>query len=107
MWYLHHGGDFYFDIERRTAKYRNIMRDPRVSACIDGESPEDRSVVVYGSAEVLEKGAPEVDEIARQMVRRYIADEDEARSYEAQVGHLDTVIIKVSPQRIVALDQGG
>ena len=84
-------------------KYRNIMRDPRVAVCINGEVPDARTVVVRGAAEVFEKGNPEMDEIARRMVRRYHETEEDALLYEAEIADLDTVIIKVTPQRTIAL----
>ena len=104
VWFLYETRTIYVGIERRSVKYRNLTRDPRVALCIDGEYPDNRTVVVYGLAEVLESGTPESDRIAWRLTRRYNYTDEEARRYEESVSDLDSVLIKVTPQRLVDLD---
>ena len=106
VWFLYEAGALYVGIERRSVKYRNLHRDPRVALCMDGEHPDGRTVVVYGLAEVLESGTPESDRIAWRLTRRYHDTDEEARRYQESVSDLDPVLIKVTPQRIVGLDYG-
>ena len=73
---------------------------------MDGEHPDGRTVVVYGLAEVLESGTPESNRIAWRLTRRYHDTDEEARRYQESVSDLDSVLIKVTPQRIVGLDYG-
>ena len=63
-------------------------------------------MVVYGLAEVLGSGTPEADRIAWRLTRRYHDTDEEARRYEESVSDLDSVLIKVTPQRIVGLEYG-
>ena len=100
VWFTYEGTVLYFGIERRSQKYRNMMRDPRVSVCIDGEHPDGRTVVVHGTAEVLEDGNPE--RIVWQMIRRYHDTEEQAREYQAEIAGLDIVVVKLAPERTVA-----
>ena len=106
VWFLYEAGALYVGIEKRSVKYRNLHRDPRVALCMDGEHPDGRTVVVYGLAEVLESGTPESDRIAWLLTRRYHDTDEEARRYQESVSDLDSVLIKVTPQRIVGLDYG-
>ena len=106
VWFLYESGIFYVGIERRSVKYRNLTRDPRVALCIDGEHPDGRTVVVYGLAEVLEGGTPESDGIDWRLIRRYHDTDEEARSYEDSVKDMDSVLIKITPRKIVGLDYG-
>ncbi len=61
---------------------------------------------MYGLAEVVESGTPESDRIAWRLTRRYHDTDEEARRFEESVSDLDSVMIKVTPQRIVGLDYG-
>ena len=106
VWFLYEEGIFYFGIERRSIKYRNLTRDPRVACCIDGGYPDGRTVAVYGHAEVLEKSDPTVDGVAWRITRRYHETDEEAREYEALVKDLDSVLIRLTPEKIIAMDFG-
>ena len=106
VWFLYEAGVVYVGIERRSVKYRNLTRDPRVALCIDGEHPDGRTVVMYGVAEILELGEPELDRIAWRLTRRYHETDEEARRYEESVSDMDSVLIKVTPQRTVGMDYG-
>ena len=81
VWFLYEAGAIYVGIERRSVKYRNLTRDPRVALCIDGEHPDGRTVVVYGLAEVLESGTPESDRITWRLTRRYHDTDEDAGSF--------------------------
>jgi PPOX class probable F420-dependent enzyme len=104
VWFLYEAGSVYVGIERSSVKYRNLTRDPRVALCIDGEHPDGRTVVVYGLAEVLEEGTAVSEGINWRLTRRYHDTDEEARRYRESVSDLDSVLIKVTPQRVVGLD---
>jgi PPOX class probable F420-dependent enzyme len=106
VWFLYESRTVYVGIERRSVKYRNLIRNPLVALCIDGEHPDGRTVVVYGHAEVLELGASDTDRIAFRLTRKYRDTDEEARRYIDSTSHLDSVLIKVTPQRIVGLNYG-
>ena len=106
VWFLYESGSVYVGIERRSVKYRNLIRDPRGTLCIDGEHPDGRTVVVSGVAEIVESGTPEADRISWCLTRRYHDTDEEARRYAESTSDMDSVLIKVVPRRTVGLDFG-
>lgn len=103
VWFLYEQGFAYIGIERSSIKYRNIEKNPSVSMCIDGEHPDGHTVVIYGRAEVLETGST-TDEILWRLTRRYHDSDKDTHQYQESVKELDLVLVKVIPQKIVAMD---
>ena len=106
VWFLYESNVVYVGIERSSVKYRNLSRSPDVSMCIDGEHPDGHTVVVYGKAELIEIETPDFDDILWRLTRRYHDSDKDAREYQESVKTLDSVLVKVTPQRIVAMDYG-
>ena len=104
VWFLYEGSFAYIGIERSSVKYRNIERNPAVSMCIDGEHPDGHTVVIYGCAEFMETGTPASDNILWRLTRRYHGSDEDTRQYQESVKELDLVLVKVIPQKIVAVD---
>lgn len=70
VWYMHEGGAVYVGTNSRTAKARNVERDPRVALCIDeGVMPPIRGVMWRGRAKLLRR--PESDALAKKILLRY------------------------------------
>ena len=103
VWFLYEQGFAYIGIERSSIKYRNIEKNPSVSMCIDGEHPDGHTVVIYGRAEVLETGST-TDDILWRLTRRYHDSDKDTQQYQESVKELDLVLVKVIPQKIVAMD---
>ncbi len=72
VWYRWDGAVFWISTNRTTAKYRNMVRDPRVTVLVDAP-PRETSVTAYGRAEVVASG-DEAYEGALAIVSRYEAD---------------------------------
>jgi len=106
VWFLYEACVIYVGVERRSVKYRNLTRDPRVSLCIDGDHPDGRTVVVYGLAKVLESETPESERIIWCLTRRYHDTDEDARRYQESISDLDLRLIKITPQKLVGLDHG-
>ena len=104
VWFLYEEGIFYFGVERRSIKCRNLTRDPRAACCINGEHPDGQTVIVHGHAELLEKSDPTVDGISWRITRRYHETDEAAREYEALVKDLDSVLVRLTPKKIIAID---
>jgi len=68
VWYLYQDGLFHIRTSSKSAKARNIRRDPRVSLCVQDERPPYRGVTVKGSAAVQ----PEEPELSARMSRHYL-----------------------------------
>jgi PPOX class probable F420-dependent enzyme len=94
------GSRICFATERDTKKVRNVAANPAVSLAFD-EYTEDwptlRSVVVHGDAEILGPG-PEFSRLRDLLYRKYAQCEA-----EAPIGDDDSVMVIVTPVRVVAL----
>lgn len=71
VWYVWRDGAFFISTVTSTAKWSNLLRDPRCSGIVD--SPEGQYVYVSGVAE-LDDG--DVYATTRQIVRRYKSEEE-------------------------------
>ena len=98
VWYLLREGAFFISTDVKTAKWRNLVRDPRCSGLID--APEGKYVYVSGVAE-LDDG--DVHDITEELVRRY-KTEEELGPYMGEI-YRDThrTIVRLVPERVVTL----
>jgi PPOX class probable F420-dependent enzyme len=92
-------GRICFATERATQKVRNIEANPDVALCFD-EYTEDwpalRQVIVHGDAELVSAG-PEFSRLRDLLYRKYAQYES-----QAPIGEDDSVIIVVTPARVVS-----
>ncbi len=105
VWYLWEDRQLIFATYPEAAKYRNLRRDPRMSACVHAEHPDSRTVMMYGCAELLPVDSPDTPDLAWRVVRRYFDSDDAAREYMSSSEwdrNLAVVILK--PERVIAQD---
>ncbi|HEX4790345.1 MAG TPA: PPOX class F420-dependent oxidoreductase [Actinospica sp.] len=57
IWFLLDGGDVVFTTDKSSVKGRNLVRDPRVSLCVDDDRPPFSFVILEGRAEITEDPA--------------------------------------------------
>ena len=98
VWYAFKDNKFYVGTNTRTKKAKNIMKNPKVSFCVDiGEkSPDIFGVMGIGKARlILEKNL--VSFIAKRILRRYFKNLDVKSAQEL----LDDTncIIEISPKK--------
>lgn len=98
LWYLWDDGEFVMSTIHSTAKWHNLMRDPRCSVCI--EEPESgRMVVAYGDAR-LDDG--DVRSRTRDIVDRYYDDPADTDAHMERIFATgDRVLIAVRPNRLL------
>lgn len=104
VWYVFQEGLFYISIGLGTAKHRNLQRDPRVSLCVDGGHPDARAVMIYGAAELVKGDHPLRQEMRWRIIRHYHESEEAARRYANEVEALPSVLVIVTPQKIISQD---
>jgi len=97
VWYRWDGEAFWISTNRDRAKYRNIERDPRVTALVDAP-PRETSVAAYGRAEPAAYD-DDAYEGALAIISRYV---DDARAYLDERKNDRCVLIRIRPDRIVS-----
>jgi PPOX class probable F420-dependent enzyme len=104
VWYLFENGKICISMFARSAKYKNLCRDPRASICIAGEHPDARAVILSGQVELFPAGsAPWVDDILWKIVRRYYDNDKEAELYiESSDSADENVLAVLTPAKILA-----
>ena len=105
VWYLYEDGKIYITMFVKSAKYRNLLRDPRIGVCIAGDNPDARAVMFYGTVELVLEGDPWADEICWRLVRRYHDSDEEARSYmESVASGGEGALAVLTPEKVIAED---
>lgn len=100
-WYLWTGDSFHISTLARTAKVRNILRDPTVSLCIDDPVSGDY-VAVYGRATVI--GGPAAREPTLDLIRKYRPEPEVLPHWDRINRNNDRVVIAVDPRRVLWRD---
>lgn len=98
VWYEFKDTKFYVGTNTRTKKAKNIIKNPKVSFCVDVgiKSPDIFGVMVIGKARlILEKR--QVTFIAKRILKRYFKNLNEKSAQEL----LDDTdcIIEISPKK--------
>lgn len=98
IWYQWEDGAAYMFTGRRTLKWRNIVRNPVASLCVDWREPPYRSVVLDGTVEEVQRS---LYDLVLSMAVRYYGEEEGrefAEGYREQSE--DTVIFRLTPTRV-------
>ena len=98
IWYQWEDGAAYFFTGRSTLKWRNLLREPHASLCVDWREPPYKSVIVDGTVEEVVR--PLYD-LVLSMATRYYGDEegrDFAEGYRED--NPEVVIFRLTPTHI-------
>jgi PPOX class probable F420-dependent enzyme len=105
VWYLYQDDQIYITMYVKSAKYRNLRRDPRIGVCIAGDNPDARAVIIYGTVEFAFEGSSWVDKIVWKLVRRYYDNDVEAQSYmDSTAAEGESALAVVTPEKVIAQD---
>ncbi len=104
VWYdVDEDGSLVFNTGESTVKGRNLLRDPRVSLCVDDDRPPFSFVVVEGVAEISEDPDERL-RVAARIGGRYMG-EDRAEEYGARNGVPGELVVRLRPTHVTsALD---
>jgi PPOX class probable F420-dependent enzyme len=100
VWFDVDGDTFVFTSAQDTVKGRNMRRDPRVTLCIDDESPPFHFVIIEGVAELAAEH-PDLLHWSTRIGGRYMGSEraDECGQRNAVPTEL---LVRVTPRKILA-----
>ncbi len=105
VWYLYEEGKIYISMFVKSAKYRNLRRDPGIGICIAGDNPDCRAVMIYGTVELVPEGDTRVDEIVWRLVRRYYDSDEDTQSFmDSVASDGQRVLVVVTPEKVIAED---
>jgi len=105
VWYVFEKSRLYFSTFVQAAKCRHLRQDPRIAICVDGAHPDARFVSIYGTAEILEEDSAWRAGLEWRIMRRYHDSDEATRRYEAELaGQGQSVLVVVSPERIMGWD---
>jgi len=106
VWYLFEDDKLYVSIFKDSAKYKNLKRDARVSACIAGTHPDCRGVTLTGTAELFTEGSEAwIDDVSYRIMRRYHSSDEETEAYRDDEGERDkSALMVLTPDKILAQD---
>ncbi|MEU3688538.1 PPOX class F420-dependent oxidoreductase [Streptomyces narbonensis] len=100
VWFLLDGEDFVFNTGKDTVKGRNLSRDPRVSLCVDDDSPPFAYVTLSGRAE-LDEDPAELRHWAARIGARYMG-EDRAEEFGERNGVPGELLVRVRIDKVIA-----
>ncbi len=101
IWYVYDNGKLYFNTWHTSIKGKNILRDGRVSICVDEETPPFSFVIIEGTAEALDVEGEELVQWAGRIGGRYMG-EDKAEEFGERNGVEGELLICVTPTKIIA-----
>jgi PPOX class probable F420-dependent enzyme len=105
IWFLYENEQLYFSSSISSAKYRQLCRDPRIVVCIDAGHPDARAVSITGTTELITEENPERADLEWRILRRYHESDEEARRWQSETeAEGPTVLVVVSPDRIIGWD---
>ena len=104
VWYIYENGTMYISVPEGSAKHRNLQRDPRVSICVDGGRQDVRAVMLYGAVEIKERNDARTQEMRLRIIRAYYPAEDAARRYYETIEDTPSVLLILTPEKIVSQD---
>jgi PPOX class probable F420-dependent enzyme len=102
IWFTLDGDELVFTTWHESVKAKAILRDPRVSLCIDDERPPFAFVMLDGTATIDEDPA-ELRTWAARIGGRYMGRE-QAEAYGERNGIPGELLVRVAITNVVAVD---
>ncbi len=99
VWFILEGDDLVFNTGKESAKGRAVLRDPRLSLCVDLEAPPYGYLQVQGIATGSEDPA-ELLRTATTIAGRYMGA-DRAAEFGARNGVPGELVVRVRPTKIL------
>lgn len=100
IWFVLDGDDVVFNTGATTVKGKHILRDGRVSLCVDDETPPFSFVHIRGTA-VADEKAPDVLEWATRIGARYMG-QDRAEEFGRRNAVPGELLVRLTPERVIS-----
>lgn len=100
VWFVVDGNELVFNTGKATAKGRALSRDPRVSICVDDQSPPFSFAQVQGTASLSEDPDDLLD-TATRIAARYMGA-DRAEEYGRRNGVPGELVVRITPTKVIA-----
>jgi PPOX class probable F420-dependent enzyme len=100
VWFVVDDGQIVFNTGRDTAKGRALVRDPRITVCVDDERPPFSFVQIQGTATLGEDPA-ELLSTATRIGGRYMGA-DRAEEFGRRNGVPGELIVRLAPTKVIA-----
>lgn len=101
VWIARDGDDIVFLTSAETTKGRAILRDGRVSLCLDNELPPFDFVTINGTT-TTSTDANDLLHWATETARRYMGD-DLAEQYGRRNAVAPEMVVRVTPTKVIAV----
>ena len=101
VWFDLDGDDIVFTTHETSLKARNILRDGRVSLCVDDDRPPFAYVIVQGTAVNLPEDQERLVEWATRLGGRYMGA-DRAEEYGKRNGAPGELVMRLRPAKVLA-----
>ena len=100
IWYiLDENNHITFTTYSKSVKGKNLIRDPRISFCMDDQVPPFSFVIVYGIAEVISKPS-DLLRWTTKIAERYMGKES-SNEYGKRNAVEGELLIKVIPKKVI------
>ena len=102
VWFVLDAEDLVFTTHETSVKGRALRRDPRVSLCVDDDTPPYSFVTVQGVASI-DTDLTDLRRWATAIGHRYMGAE-RAEEFGARNGVAGELLVRVTPTRIIGRD---
>jgi PPOX class probable F420-dependent enzyme len=97
VWVKRDGDHVLFSTTVDRRKYKNLVRDPRVTVVVQPADAPYSYAEIRGTAEMITEGAPElIDELSVKYTGKHYAEFNPASANDA-----DRVIVSIKPRKVV------
>jgi PPOX class probable F420-dependent enzyme len=103
VWFVIDGDSVVFTTGKRSVKGRNLLRDSRVSICVDDETMPFAMVLIEGTAVLSEEPEALLD-WATRLARRYVGQEQSEDLGRRNSGPGE-LLVRVPMEKVIAFDQ--
>lgn len=99
IWFILEGDTIVFNTGEKTVKATNMRRDPRISLCVDDETPPFAYIIIEGTAS-LSADSRELLDVATRIGSRYMG-EDQAEAFGKRNGVPGELVVRVTPTKVI------